>query len=89
MRRVLTGSDGPHEFPGHSGVDEVIVRAQTRLHKHQHDQQSQTKQAQDHVTYSGLWDLVKSVINLQEELLGNIPDSQNILQRGAAEKATD
>lgn len=78
--QVLTGSNSPHQFPGESGAGGRVLGVQTILHEHQHDQQSETKQTQDHIARPGLWDLVECVVNLQEELVGNALKAQNVLQ---------
>lgn len=87
--QVLTGSNGPHYFPGDSGAGGSVFRAQTRFHGQQHDQQNETEQTQYHVTYPGFWDLVEGVVDLQEELVGNALKTQNILDTETTELPSD
>ena len=84
LMQALTCSNSPHYFPGESGIAGRVVRAQTRLHKHQHDQQCETQQTQDHVSDPGLWDLGEGVVNLQVELVGNALQPENILTKTTA-----
>lgn len=79
--QVLTGRNSPNELPGHSGAGGGVTGAQAGLHEGQHGEQTQTEQTHHHIACSGLWDLVKGVIDLQEELMRNSLDSQNILER--------
>lgn len=80
--QVLTGGNSPHQFPGDSGEPGVwsVVRTQICLHQQQHDQQSDTKQTQHHITDPGFRDLVEGVVNLLEELVGNTLEAQNVLE---------
>lgn len=80
--QVLTGGNSPHQFPGDSGEAGVwsVITAQICLHQQQHDQQSDTKQTQHHITDPGFRDLVEGVVNLQEEVVGNTLEAQNILE---------
>lgn len=84
---VLTGRNSPHQSPRHFGALwlEIVVRIQVRLHEKQHQEQGDAEQTQDDVAYPGFRDLVEGVVNLQEEVVGNVLQSKKILETDTGE----